>query len=235
MSYEQQLREQQLQFANHLRNPALFPAPAGIEERRLEVYRKLFISNIGNLLANTFPVIRSILSDEQWQTLVRDFYTQHRCDTPLFPYIAGEFADYVLNERHAAGDYPFLAELAQYEWSEIALRHSDEALPICWPLVFRFPVHRIGASYLLQQDLPQQAPEAPTYLLMYRRSDEQIKFMESSAATFRLLQLLDDDALPTLQDVCAQLAVEMLHPDILALQTMVQDTLQQLRQAGVIK
>jgi hypothetical protein len=230
MSYEQQLREQQLQFANHLRNPSLFPAPADIEERRLEVYRKLFIGNIGNLLANTFPVIRSILSDKQWQVLVRDFYTRHHCDTPLFPYIAGEFADYCLNERDVADGYPFLAELAQYEWSEIALRHSDEALPTCWPLVFRFPVHRIGADYL-----PQQAPDAPTYLLMYRRSDEQIKFMESSAATFRLLQLLDDEALPTLQDVCEQLAVEMQHPDILVLQAMVQDTLHQLQLAGVIK
>ena len=222
------LREQQLQFANHLRNPSLFSAPAGIEERRLEVYRKLFIGNIGNLLANTFPVIRSILSDEQWQALVRDFYAQHHCETPLFPCIAGEFADYCVNERNAADDYPFLAELAQYEWSEIALRHSDEALPTCWPLLFRFPVHRIGSDYL-----PQQAPDAPTYLLMYRRSDEQIKFMESSAATFRLLQLLE--TLPTLDDVCEQLAVEMQHPDVLALRMMVGDTLQQLRLAGVIK
>ncbi len=233
MSYEQQLREQQLQFANHLRNPSLYPAPADMEERRMDVYRKLFFGNISNLLASTFPVIRSILPDEKWQTLVRDFYTQHRCDTPLFPYIAGEFADYCLNERDVADDLPFLAELAQYEWSEIALRHSDEALPTCWPLMFRFPVHRIGASYLLQQDLLQQAPEAPTYLLMYRRSDEQIKFMESSAATFRLLQLLE--SMPTLDDVCKQLAIEMQHPDVPVLRMMVEDTLQQLRQAGVIK
>ena len=227
------LREQQLQFANHLRNPSLFPAPADIEERRLDVYRKLFFGNVSNLLANTFPVIRSILSDEEWQALVRDFYTQHHCETPLFPNIAGEFADYFLNERKVEDDYPFLAELAQYEWSEIALRHSDEALPTCWPLMFRFPVHRIGASYLLQQDLPQQAPEAPTYLLMYRRSDEQIKFMESSAATFRLLQLLE--SLPTLDDVCKQLAIEMQHPDVFALQAMVDETLQQLSEAGVLR
>ena len=40
------LREQQLQFANHLRNPDRFPAPQGIEERRLLVYRDLFFNNI---------------------------------------------------------------------------------------------------------------------------------------------------------------------------------------------
>ena len=68
---------------------------------------------------------------------------------------------------------------------------------------------------------------------MYRRSDEQIKFMESSAATFRLLQLLE--SMPTLDDVCKQLAIEMQHPDVPVLRMMVEDTLQQLRQAGVIK
>lgn len=221
------LREQQLIFANHLRNPAMFPAPPDVEERRLQVYRRLFLGNISHLLAGTFPVIRSILAEAQWQALVRDFYTHHHCATPLFPLIAGEFAEYLLNERKVESDYPFLAELAQYEWAEIALRHSDEALPTCWPFVFRFPVHRIGTDYL-----PQDAPDSPTHLLIYRRCDEQIKFMESSAATFRLLQLVQ--TLPTLQDVCECLAEEMQHPDIQALQGMVEKTLQQLSQAGVI-
>lgn len=223
------LREQQLLFANHLRNPAMFPAPPGVEERRMRIYRQLFFGNISQLLASTFPVIRSILSDAQWQALVRDFYTEHRSETPLFPYVAGEFAAYLQHERDGESDYPFLAELAQYEWSEIALRHSEAVAPVCWPLVFRFPVHRIGVGYL-----PLCAPDTPTYLLVYRRCDEQIKFMESSAATLRLLQLLQDETLPTLEDVCQRLAVEMQHPDSAALQTMVEDTLHQLAQAGVI-
>src|SRR6478752_1577329 len=164
------LREQQLLFANHLRNPRDFAAPAGVEERRMCIYRHLFFGNISNLLATTFPVIRSIMDEKQWEALVRDFYATHRCETPLFPYIAGELAEYLLHERDSDADYPFLGELARYEWSEIALRHSDEAMPTCWPMVFRFPVHRIGVGYL-----PQQAPATATYLLMYRRCDEQIK------------------------------------------------------------
>ena len=163
------LRQQQLLFANHVRNPSAFPAPVGVEERRMRIYRQLFFGNISQLLSTTFPVIRSILDDKKWEALVADFYAMHRCETPLFPFIAGEFADYVVNERNAEGDYPFLAELAQYEWSEIALRHSDAVLPdaelpdvdgskpmlspLCWPMVFSFPVHRIGINYL-----PQHAP-----------------------------------------------------------------------------
>lgn len=224
------LREQQLQFANHLRNPSRFPAPPGVEERRLQVYRRLFSGNINHLLASTFPVIRSILPEATWQALIQDFYTHHRSETPLFPFIAGEFADYLLNERAEDSDYPFLAELAQYEWSEIALQHSDEPLPTCWPLVFRFPVHRIGVDYL-----PQQAPDVPTCLLMYRRCDEQIRFMESTPATVRLLQLLQDGGCSTLQAVYERLAQDMQHPDVEGLARMVDDTLQTLQEAGVIR
>lgn len=241
------LRDQQLLFANHVRNPVIFAAPTGVEERRMRVYRNLFFGNISQLLANTFPVIRSILPEEKWQSLVRDFYATHRCETPLFPFIAGEFADYLLNERDEDGDYPFLAELAQYEWSEIALQHCEAAVPgvvipsinigsakpvlspLCWPMVFRFPVHRIGISYL-----PQQLPAEPTYLLVYRQSDGPVKFVESGAATFRLLQLLEDESLPTLQAVCDRLAAEMQPDDIHAVQAMILDTLSRLLQLGCL-
>lgn len=256
MSAEHQdtLRDQQLLFANHLRNPDIFAAPPDIEERRLRIYRHLFFGNINQLLTTAFPVIRSIFPDPEWQALVRDFYATHRCETPLFPYIAGEFADYLLHEREEDAVYPFLAELAQYEWSEIALRHSDETVqgadetvqsssikspdnssakpvlsPLCWPMVFRFPVHRIGADYL-----PGQVPAEPTCLLVYRQPDGQVKFIESGAATFRLLQLLQDDSLPTLQAVCERLAEEMQHTDVHALQVMMQDTLSRLIQLGVV-
>ncbi|HRG51136.1 MAG TPA: putative DNA-binding domain-containing protein [Pseudomonadales bacterium] len=236
------LREQQLQFANHLRNPELFPAPEGVEERRLQVYRDLFFNNIANLLAGTFPVIRSILNDVQWQALVRDFYTVHCCETPLFPWVAGEFVDYLFNERENAGDFPFLQELAHYEWSEIALRHEADYVvevarvgdksvlsPLCWMLSYHYPVHRIGRDFL-----PQQAGELPTCLLMYRNADDEIKFMESNPATFRLLQLLEDDGLPTLETVAAQLACEMQQTDQHTLLVMAKDTLAQLEALGVL-
>lgn len=236
----QTLREQQLQFANHLRDPDKFPAPAGIEERRLLIYRDLFFNNICNLLANCFPVIRSIFPDEKWRGLIRGFYAGYRCETPLFPYIAGEFVDYLSAATGMNDDYPFLAELAQYEWSEIALRHADAGSQVnasnkpalsalCWPLVFQFPVHRIGKNYL-----PQIKPAEPTCLLVYRNADDAVKFVESNTATFRLLQLLQDASLAGMPDVLQQLALEMQHPDPALLGEMLLDTIEALLQFGVL-
>lgn len=236
------LREQQLQFANHLRNPDRFPAPQGIEERRLLVYRDLFFNNISQLLQGVFPVMRSILSDEQWQSLVRDFYTAHRCETPLFPWVAGEFVEYLCSERDRADDFPFLKELAHYEWSEVVLRHEPDFVvgearigdkpllsPWCFPLSYHYPVHRIGKDFL-----PQQAGALPTCLLMYRNADDEIKFVESNPATFRLLQLLMDNELKSVEAVAAQLVKEMQRADATALLTMVKNTLAQFVSDGVL-
>lgn len=239
------LREQQLLFANHLRNPQQFSAPEGVAEERLQVYRELFFSNISQLLSGAFPVIRQILSDAAWQCLVRDFYTEHRSQTPLFPWVAGEFVEYLWHERQCGDDFPFLAELAHYEWSESALLHeekpSSEELtrnkksdkpslsPWCWPLMYRFPVHRIGVDYL-----PQQAESVPVCLLMYRNANDEVKFIESNPATFHLLQLLEDDALINMEAVLEQLVRVMLHPQPAVLQQALEETVQQLRAIGVL-
>ena len=53
----------QYAFAAHLRDPAAHPAPAGIEDRRLQIYRELFYNNVEGLLASNFPVIRRVLGD----------------------------------------------------------------------------------------------------------------------------------------------------------------------------
>lgn len=240
--HELSLREQQLQFANHLRNPAGFPAPAGLDERRLQLYRRLFFGNLGQLLSTTFPVIRRILPDAIWQALLRDFYARHRCQTPLFPFIAGEFAAYLAEEAPENPAYPFLAELGEYEWAGIALRHhaveeektcqttdKPRLSPLCWPLAFRWPVHRIGAGYC-----PSEPPAVPVFLLLCRDAGDAVRFIESDAATFRLLALLADAAWPDLAAVTAQLAVEWQHPDPVALRRSVQETLDQLQQWQVL-
>ena len=68
------LRAQQFELTRHLRDPHASPAPAGIEERRLAVYRDLLFNNIEGLLAGNFPVVSELLGEQRWTALVRDFY-----------------------------------------------------------------------------------------------------------------------------------------------------------------
>ncbi|MFP5373717.1 MAG: DUF2063 domain-containing protein [Gammaproteobacteria bacterium] len=221
------LRDRQYALARHLRDPAAHPAPAGLEDRRLQVYRDLFYNSLESLLAGNFPVIRRILGDDAWHALVRAFYAGHRCRTPLFTELGREFVDFLQARAPQAVDPPWLAELAHYEWAELALQISpaqapaaaagsgdapdERALldwrprisPLAWALAYRWPVHRIAPAYR-----PQTPPAAPTLLLLRRDRAGRVHFSELSAPAWRLLDLIEGQPRCSAGDALGALAAE---------------------------
>ena len=193
-------------FAAHLRDPAHAAVPADIEPRRMAVYADLFFNNIESLIAANFPVIRSLYGDDDWHHFVRAFYRDHRCHTPLFTDIAREFIRY-LETRDATSDPPFLAELAHYEWIELALTLDEtelstvphdpdgdviDGIPLASPLArvlaYRFPVHRIRPDFQ-----PQEEPAQPTLILLARDRADEIRFLEIDALTALLFERLQQN------------------------------------------
>ena len=194
------LKAQQYAFAAHLRDPQAHPAPVDLEDRRLQIYRELFFANIANLLSGNFPVMEKVLHGERWATLVRDFYREHRCHTPLFPELGREFLRYL--ETRQERDPPWLLELAHYEWVELALSLDENDLdaiacsrdgdlldgvpvpsPLAWPLAYTWPVQQIRADFQ-----PTQAPAQPTFLLVVRDRHDKVRFKAIDALGFQLLQ-----------------------------------------------
>jgi len=208
MTDERRLEDLQRRFAAHLRDPAAAPAPEGIEERRLQVYRELFFDNISSSLAGAFPVLHETLGAEGWARLVRDFYRDCRCHTPLFLEIPREFVDYLGEAREAqAGDPPFLYELAHYEWVELALAVDEHDLagvaadpggdllegvpvlsPLAWPLAYRFPVHRLGPEHQ-----PSTPPAEPSFYIARRDRNDEVGVIQVNAVTLRLVERLQQD------------------------------------------
>ncbi len=204
-------------FAAHIRNPDRHPAPAGVDPRRMAVYARLVYRNIEGFLARTFPTAGKVLPEARWHAAVRDFIDRHTSRSPYFRDISTEFLRYLETERDVPQDPPFLAELCHYEWARASLAQSDEVLPpasddalsldarfavspLAWPLHYRFPVHRIGTDFQ-----PEAAPDAPTWLILYRDRHDQVRRLDSNAATTRLLGLLAEagsarQALTTLAD-----------------------------------
>jgi hypothetical protein len=219
-------RKIQYAFAAHLRDPEAAPAPEGVEDRRLGIYRDLIYNNIESFISSGFPVLREISSDSRWHGMVRDFVRRHRSETPYFLKISEEFLGYLQHEREDPEDPPFLVELAHYEWVELALDVADESLParraempdpltscptvspLAWNLFYQWPVHKIGPDYQ-----PLNPPDDPTFLVVYRNRHEQVRFLESNAATSRLLVLLNQSQGLTGEQSLRQLASEMHAPD----------------------
>jgi len=220
-------KAKQLEFSAYIRDPINNPKPTDVKKQRMETYRELFFNNIDSFLSSNFPVLKTILTDQQWFELSQDFFANHSSTTPYFSEIPEEFIDYLHNERQSKTDYPFLLELAHYEWVEMALSTSQHELAInsehfilniaeqkialsslAWPLVYQYPVHQVSPDFL-----PEVPPENPSYLLVHRAIDDEVNFIQIPPITFRLLQLLQESEPMLCLDCLNQIAIESGHSE----------------------
>lgn len=214
----------QYAFTAHLRDPDRKPAPAEIEDRRMEIYRGLLYRNVQGFIANGFPVLRKLYEDDAWHKMIRDFFSNHQSHSPYFRDIAQEFIDYLRTERIAQPeDPPFLLELAEYERLEATLTVAEadidwncinpegdimNAAPVLTPLMqlnrYEYPVHQIKPDFQ-----PQSPPEQSTFLLVYRDQQDKVGFMEVNPMTARLIDLINENPSKTGEEVLKTLAQEI--------------------------
>ena len=217
-------KDVQYQFTAHLRDPDNNPAPAEIEDRRMEIYRGLLYRNVQGFLASGFPVTRQLYSDDDWHKMVRDFFSNHQSHSPYFKDISKEFIDYLNNERVAQAEDPvFLNELVHYEWLEIVLSFVDadiewdsinkegnllKEIPVLSPFVqlnrYDYPVHKIKPDFQ-----PEAPGEQPTFILVYRDLTDKVGFMEMNPMTARLVELIAANETQTSQEILTGLAKEI--------------------------
>jgi hypothetical protein len=217
----------QTSFAAHIRDPHNMPAPEGIEDRRMAIYRDLFFSNICTFLSSNFPVLKTLYKESDWTILCRDFYRDYRCHTPLFPEIPREFLQYLQDHRQdKAGDPPFMLELAHYEWVELALSLDETDVdqipvnpegdllsgipvlsPLVWPLSYQYPVHRIRTDFQ-----PLSPPEKATHLLVWRQADFKVRFMQLNEISMLLVQKMKEQTDMSGLDLLETVAGIIKHP-----------------------
>lgn len=217
----------QTSFAAHIRDPQGVAAPEGIEDRRMGIYRELFFNNISGFLSNNFPVLRTLYKDDEWTNLCREFFRDYRCHTPLFPELPREFLQYLQDHRQDhEGDPPFMLELAHYEWIELALSLDESEFdaidvnpdgnllsnnpvlsPLAWPLSYQYPVHRIRVGF--QPDTP---PDKATHLLVWRKQDYTIKFMELNEISLLLVHNMKEEPARSGLELLTNIAEIINHP-----------------------
>ena len=195
----------------------------------MAIYRGLLYRNVESFLANSFPVLRKVLRDDEWHPLMREYFKNHQSRTPLFPRMPQEFLQYLQeNKDTAEGLYPFLLELAHYEWVELALSIDSREIwqdgidadgdllsgipvlnELSWSLAYEYPVHRIGPD-----NLPAEKPAQPTCLLVYRDSRDSVRFIELNPLAARLVDCLrQNDDKKTGSEILTGIAGEIAHPD----------------------
>jgi uncharacterized protein len=215
-------------FTQHMRDPENNSGPEGIEDRRLKVYRELVYNNIESFIANSFPVMRKIIDDKQWHDMLRDYVSRHQAHTPMFTKMPQEFIYYLEYERgDQANEYPFLLELAHYEWIETSISLDSRELsfenlnqdgdllegipvisPLAMPLAYQWPVHKLSPEYL-----PDTIPEQATYIVVYRDRHDEVGFMELNAVSAKLIESCLNNNEQSGRDILLSIAKQLQHPN----------------------
>lgn len=192
----------------------------GVEQRRLKIYQELFFNNVEGFCSTAFPVFKSLLGEQQWKALISEFFIKHECETPHFVEISQEFLAYVAENKQEALPYPYMVELAHYEWVELASSVADdhevnnvetiEDVMSCsfevpestYPLSYQYPVHAIS------EENKEQVELEPTNLLVYRDADYDVQFVLTDQISVIALQLLEQLPEPTGNSVVEVLSAQ---------------------------
>ncbi len=208
----------QEEFARWLRNPDDNNTPSGIEARRMAVYRRLVRNNIFSFLSSGFPVLKKLLSRQQWQQLVDEFVAKHAAQSPYFSDMGREFVDFLAvyfsaNNRDNA-DFPeFTYELACYERMEVDAQFAvlDDAIePLdqvqatalvgqcCWRLnasvqvaQFKHPVAWLRVNQDGEPLVPEAVNNSGFILMVYRHPQRNsVEFMQLQPMTALVISSL---------------------------------------------
>lgn len=233
----------QQDFGRHLRDPHHVARPAGVPARGAAVYGELLFNNVTGFLDACFPVGRQLLGEARWRRLNRAFFRDWRSHTPWFREIPHQFVRYLESGAIRQPLPRWFAELALYEWAELAVDVMEVSAPAHDPdgdllvgqpllnpaqmrLAFHWPVHRISLEWRPRR------PEA-THLLVYRDRDDAVQFAELNPVTARLLELLTTLELSG-REACLAIAGELAHPDPQAVLAFGADILADLRRQEII-
>lgn len=237
----------------HLRNPKA-PAPEGWGADSLELYSGLVYRNIESFLSLCFAPVRVRAGQPLWHRLVRGFIRSERTVTPIFHELPGLFVLWLSEEglpahaEHAAKrvgvkNAALLEQLAHFLWVryelDFATDYCPETVPLrdvlaarpiwsplCWPLRYDWPVHR----------LPKGAVRRGEYLLLvWRDSDDVVRWQEVAAATMQLAELLQKaQGQLTGAEIVQQLSGAIETPDEASLRQQVCQEMERLCGEGLI-
>ena len=219
--------KEQHTFTQHIRDPENAPVPEGIESRRISIYTDLIFRNIENFIANSFPVLRQVIHDDEWHIILRGFLKKHISRTPYFPKLPLEFLNYLEQEQDEIELPAFCIELAHYEWIEISLsfdpreisfKNVDQngdllkGIPVlnllAQSLIYQWPVHKISSNFV-----PKEKPDEPTYLIVYRDHLYDVGFIELNQIAAKLIEELQKNTDKTGKEILLDIAKQLQHPD----------------------
>ena len=188
-------RELQNKFTLYCRTGKKEFIPEVDKPQHVHHYRRLTFNITKNTLSNAYPLLKKFLSQEQWQELMYDYFSEHKCQNNKIWLMPKELYNYVVEKNlQTKWNIPFLNDLLHFEWIEIEVhtmpdmtypkfqengRVWNDVLAINpeFRLVqFNYPVHKKKTAEVNEND------KGLYYLLAYREQESgKVQFISISA------------------------------------------------------
>lgn len=189
-----------------------------IDPRGVKIYANLIDLNRLDLMASIYPHCKKLLG-KNFRAIVLDYMETMPPDhfnfnqaARKFPQFMAEHAEVELRKK------PFLAELADYEWIELAVLENDaeieftavknpasatvidpvqfaQTVPRLNPTVvlraYRYPISKIVDALEEDVKLPRRQKLEASYVLAFRNPEHLCEYLEISELTYILLSALE--------------------------------------------
>jgi len=236
----------QLAFTARLRDSKKAPPLAGVPQERMAVYEEIVFNNLFESVSACFPIASKMIGKRKWLKLNQAFMRDYSAHSPLFRKIPEQFLAYLNNPsqelKQLIPDY--LNSLCHYEWVELLVSGIEETNPqdfqpngdlATQKPVFTATMQLLDYDYAVHKITPRKKPQqkASTQLLVYRSTDDMVKFIELNAVTYKLISLLLKEAI-TGKRALTLLAEELQHPQPERMIEFGLSILEDLRSQGVI-
>ncbi|MGC8751575.1 DNA-binding domain-containing protein [Hydrotalea sp.] len=200
----------QSQLAKYCRTGEWLHIP-GVHTTHVQQYRRLVYNVIDEMLQHAYPVMHSLILENEWNNCVQQFFSTHNCISPQIWFMPQEFLAFVCNKVPAMlTKYPHLPNLMLYEWAEVELfMMEDIDVPytttgdvlfsklIINPehrlLAFNYPIHQKNVSKILPAD------KGNYYLIGHRNKEGNVGFTDLSPVLVRMIEYLEEKPLSIIE------------------------------------
>ncbi|MBI3883552.1 MAG: putative DNA-binding domain-containing protein [Sphingobacteriales bacterium] len=211
-------RQHQSALADYCRTGILTDIP-GVNKDNISHYRRLVYNVIDDTLQSSYPLTYDLLTEEEWNDVVHNFFVDHSCQSPQVWYMPKEFIHYLIEVQHPLLiKYPFLQELLSFEWVEVELFMMEDKIvessndgciafnklilnPEYQLLSYTYPVHNKTANTITEAD------KGNYFAVAYRNKEGDVIFTDLSPAFVRMLEYLAEEP-ATIKEIFEQFQQE---------------------------
>ncbi len=170
-------------------------------------YRRLVYNVVRDTIKKANPLFVELFGKEKFESAVKLFFAEHKCQTAQVWKLPKEFCDYYsVNQLPFEHNCPFVTEMLLFEWTEVEIfmMEDEESVPYCEIgdkendflvsnpeiriIPMAFPIHKKKISEISESDRGQ-------YFAIFVRHPEtkKVKYYDISLALAEMLVKINDE------------------------------------------